>query len=97
MYNKYVQVIINNNSKSTDQLFTYGIPMDYEQDIEAGKRVKVSFGNNKHMMDALVVSVDETCDLPCEKIKPILDILDDAPVVKEEMIKLALKQLSNIK
>lgn len=89
MYNKYVQVIINNNSKSTDQLFTYGIPMDYEQDIEAGKRVKVSFGNNKHMMDALVVSVDESCDLPCEKIKPILDILDDAPVVKEEMIKLA--------
>lgn len=89
MYNKYVQVIINNNSKSTDQLFTYGIPMEYEQNVQVGKRVKVSFGNNKHMMDALVVSVDESCDLPSEKIKPILDILDDAPVVKEEMIKLS--------
>lgn len=88
MYNNFVQVILNNNSKSTDQLFTYGVPGEFDNGIQTGKRVKVSFGRNKHMIDALVVSVDCSCDLPEGKIKPILDILDDVPVVSDEMIKL---------
>ncbi len=89
MYNNFVQVILNNNSKSTDMFFTYGVPKDFENSVQTGKRVKVSFGRNKHMIDALVVSVDSSCDLPEKKIKPIIDILDDAPVVSDEMIKLA--------
>ncbi|MGD9567162.1 MAG: primosomal protein N' [Sedimentibacter sp.] len=89
MYNNFVQVILNNNSKSIDQLFTYGVPSEFEDSIQKGKRVKVSFGRNKHTIDALVVSVDFSCNLPEGKIKPILDILDDAPVVSEEMIKLS--------
>lgn len=88
MFNNFVQVILNNNSKSIDQLFTYGVPKEFENDIQTGKRVKVYFGRNKHMIDALVVSIDSSCDLPVGKVKPILDILDDAPVVSDEMIKL---------
>lgn len=89
MYNNFVQVILNNNSKSTDQLFTYGVPREFEKNIQIGKRVKVSFGRNKHMIDALVVSVDSSCNFSAGRIKPILDILDDEPVVSEEMIRLA--------
>lgn len=88
MYNIFVQVILNNNSKSIDQLFSYGVPREFEQSIKTGKRVKVSFGRNKHMIDALVVSVDSSCNLPMGKIKPIIDILDEHPVVSDEMIKL---------
>lgn len=88
MYNKFVQVILNNNSKSTDQIFSYGVAKEFEKNIQIGKRVKVYFGRNKHMIDALVVSVDSSCNFPESKIKPILDILDDMPVVSEEMIKL---------
>ncbi len=40
------------------------------------------------MIDALVVSVDCSCNLPEGKIKPIIDVLDDLPVVSDEMIKL---------
>ncbi len=88
MYNNFVQVILNNNSKSIDQLFTYGVPKELEGIVRTGKRVKVSFGRNKHMIDALVVSVDCSCNLPEGKIKPIIDVLDDLPVVSDEMIKL---------
>lgn len=88
MYNKFVQVILNNNSKSTDQVFTYGVPEELEESIHTGKRVKVNFGRNKHMIDALVVWVDNSCSIPESKIKPILDVLDDEPVVSDEMIKL---------
>jgi len=90
MYKMYVQVILNNNSKSTDQLYTYGVPQDFEKDVQSGIRVKVNFGRNKHIMDALVVSVLLSCDLPDSKIKPIIDIIDEKPIVKDEMIKLSL-------
>ncbi|MDF2948422.1 MAG: primosomal protein [Sedimentibacter sp.] len=89
MYNYFVQVILNNNSKSTDQTFSYGVPREFEDRIQPGKRVKVNFGRNKHMIDALVVSVETSCNLQESKIKPILEILDDMPVVSEGMIKLA--------
>ena len=88
MYNVFVQVILNNNSKSTDMLFAYGVPTELEKSVQPGKRVKVSFGRNKHMIDALIVSVDCTCSLPEKKIKPVIDILDEVPVVSDEMIKL---------
>ncbi len=88
MYNSFVQVILNNNSKSTDMLFTYGVPKEFENSVRTGKRVKVSFGRNKHMIDALIVSVDSSCSFPEEKIKPVIDILDETPVVSDEMIKL---------
>ena len=88
MYKIFVQVILNNNSKSTDALFTYGVPTELEKSVQPGKRVKVNFGRNKHMIDALIVSVDCTCSLPEKKIKPVIDILDEAPVVSNEMIKL---------
>ncbi len=90
MYNKFVQLILNNNSKSIDQFFTYGVPKDLEDIVEIGKRVKVNFGNNKHMIDALIVSIHCSCQIPPSKIKPIIDVLDDMPVVSEEMIKLIL-------
>ncbi len=88
MYNYFIQVILNNNSKSIDQLFTYGVPKELEERAEAGRRVKVSFGRNRHMIDALIVSVDSSCELPADKIKPIEDVLDDYPVVSPEMIRL---------
>jgi len=89
MYNTYVQVILNNNSKSTDQLYTYGVPKELEKIIKTGMRVKVNFGRNKHIIDALIISVTSTSDFPDNKIKPIIDIIDENPIVKDEMIKLA--------
>ncbi len=90
MYNTYVQVILNNNSRSTDQFYTYGVPKEFEKIIKSGMRVKVYFGRNKHIIDALIISVLSTCDLPDNKIKPIIDIIDETPIVKDEMIKLIL-------
>lgn len=89
MYNICVQLILNNNSKSTDQLYTYGVPAELEKRVQAGKRVTVNFGRNRHIIDGLIVSVVSSWDLPDNKIKPIIDVIDDMPVVTPEMIKLA--------
>lgn len=88
MYNTFVQVVLNNNSKSTDLLYTYGVPSAMEGLAEEGKRVSVNFGRGKSIIDALIVSLDSTCDYPVEKIKPLIEILDEKPIVSKEMIKI---------
>lgn len=90
MFKSYAKVILNNNSKSTDRIYTYGVDMKHENSLEVGKRVKVNFGSNKHIIDAIVISINSDCDIPKNKIKPIIEIIDDVPIVKEEMIKLGL-------
>lgn len=89
MFSKYVQVILNNNSKSTDHIYTYGVKSGFEEKIMVGKRVKVKFGSNKHILDALIVSVNNESDLDDSKIKPIIDVIDERPIIKEEMVKLS--------
>ncbi len=88
MYNICVQLILNNNSKSTDQLYTYGVPAELEEKVQAGKRVTVNFGRNRHIIDGLIVSVSSSWDIPDNKIKSIIDVIDSMPVVSLEMIKL---------
>lgn len=90
MYKVYAQVILNNNSKSTDRIYTYGVSKELENSVKIGKRVKVSFGNNKHIIDGLVVSLNLSCDIPENKLKPVIDIIDDDAIVTEEMIKLCM-------
>ena len=88
MYKAFVQVILNNNSKSTDQIYTYGVDDALISLAEEGKRVSINFGRGKTIIDALIVSVDSTCDYPMEKIKPVIEILDEKPIVTKEMIKM---------
>lgn len=88
MYNTFVQVILNNNSKSTDQIYTYGVEDALVSLVEEGKRVSINFGRGKSIIDALIVSVVSTCDYPMEKIKPVIEILDEKPIVTKEMIKM---------
>lgn len=88
MYNLFVQVILNNNSKSTDQLYTYGVPHELESSVEEGKRVKVNFGRGKSTMEALIVGLTSTYHYPIEKIKPVIEIIDKRPVISKEMIKM---------
>ena len=89
MYKKFVQVIINNNSKSTDNIYTYGVPDRFLNHVMVGKRVKITFSKVKDTMDALVIKITSQTDVPLEKLKPIIDIIDDEVIVKPELIKLA--------
>jgi primosomal protein N' (replication factor Y) len=88
MYKIFVGVILNNISKSTDQVYTYGVPVTLINSAEEGKRVRVNFGRGKSIIDGLIVSVDSACDYPIEKIKPLIDIIDEKPIVSKEMIKI---------
>lgn len=89
MYNKYVQVVINKISRSTDNVYTYGVAGNLENKLEVGKRVKIQFGKNKKLLEAIIVKIISKSNIDESKIKPIVGIIDEKPVIKKELIKLA--------
>ena len=82
---RYAQVIVDLSSEQVDRLFTYAIPQGME--LIPGMRVEVSFG--RQTLEGYVITLSETCDLPPEKIKPILRKLEEYPAVLPELIELS--------
>lgn len=61
------------------QLFDYLPPAGGDVRIEPGMRVRVPFGRQR--LIGLVVEVAGSCELPASKLKPVLQVLDDQPVL----------------
>ncbi len=63
--------------------FTYAIPEVYREKAAIGSRVLVSFGKTKFLTGAIQHLKDEA---EVQQIKPILDALDDEPVLTERQL-----------
>lgn len=85
---QFVQVCINTNVKSLDKLFTYKLPAALEH-IEVGHRVIVPFGNmlKEGVVLEKVLQLDGAIEL--EKLKEVLDIVDEQPWFSREMLNTA--------
>jgi len=90
----YINVVVNNKSKYTDNLFTYKAP----EEVHIGDLVLIPFGVHNTPREGIVceVGVSYTCEE--EKIKDIIEISAEA-LLSEEMVKTALwmKQRYGIK
>jgi len=64
--------------------FTYRVPGELEDSVQAGIRVVAPFG--KRILTGFVISTPETCELP-DKIKEIRDVLDKYPIFDENSLK----------
>ena len=64
--------------------FTYSVPEELAARAIEGTRVLVPFGRRK--VTGFIVGLDDTCSV--DGVKPILDVLDLAPVVDEGMLEL---------
>ena len=90
---KYAKVIVKNNSRYTDNLFTYKIPNFLVDDLQKGHRVLVPFGKSNKPIEAYVFEITEKEDSSIQ-LKEIFDILDEYPIFKEEDINL-IKWMKN--
>ena len=79
------EVIVDVMSSEVDRVFDYMIPSSLV-DITVGYRVLVPFGNRK--IEGYIVGLKETTDCPADKLKSIIDKLDDYPVIIPELIEL---------
>ena len=71
----FAEIVINNESFSTDMLFTYKIKKDTK--VSIGQRVRVPFGNYKTMPDGFVINIKNEFDGDMEKVKEIGMVLDE--------------------
>ena len=87
---KYVNVVIDNKSNSTDSLFTYACS---DNSICVGSKVRVPFARSKGLRDGYVVSLiadeSEIDDELKPKLKEVAEIDEDVSL-NEEMIRTAV-------
>jgi primosomal protein N' (replication factor Y) len=81
--NKYIDVIVPLPLANT---FTYSVPVEFEDKIQLGMRVVVSFGVKK-IYTGVVYTVHLTTPQTEFDIKPILDVLDEKPILLRSQLR----------
>ena len=72
-----------------DRLFDYSVPKGMEEKIKTGCRVMVPFGAGGQKRQGMVFGLSDTFDGDPKKLKSIAFLLDEEPVVDEELTELA--------
>lgn len=96
-----VKVAIDKVTYSSDKLYSYFLPENFNGDIKPGYRVLVPFGLGNKNRQALVfevvnlseeakeVSFTEKENINLEKVKEVSEVLDTEPFLDDDKIKLA--------
>ena len=80
---RYAHVIL---PLALDGTFTYEIPLDLQNRIRPGSRVEIQFGKKKIYAGIVSTLTDEVNT--AHRVKSILSILDDEPLVSEKQLAL---------
>lgn len=90
----YIEVLTQIGAKAVDQNYTYHVPDNLKEKIKIGIRVKIPFG--KTILEGFVIRINNDSTYDKSKIKDILDITDENPVLNEEMLKLGKYMSENL-
>lgn len=83
---KYANLVIDNKSDQTDQLYTYGV----KDDAKIGSKVYVPFARSRNRREAYVVETDGHSGDGLGKRLRYIEKVDDDVSLSEEMIRTAL-------
>lgn len=83
---KYANLVIDNKSDQTDQLYTYGV----KDDAKIGSKVYVPFAMSRNLREAYVVETDGHSGEELGKRLRYIEKVDDDVSLSEEMIRTAL-------
>ena len=83
---RYANVIVDISASDVDKLFSYSIPEGMR--LVPGHQVAVPFG--PRTIEGFVVSLSDTCSLPPEKVRSVIRLVRDYPVILPELVELAL-------
>lgn len=73
-----------------DRPYDYLVPSALEETILPGMRVLVPFGRGNKVVEGLVLALEQTEDKPEVKLKTVLALLDETPVLREGELRLCL-------
>lgn len=84
-----VTVAVSAAAISFDKPFDYLVPLHLEDQAEAGKRAIVPFGSGNRKRVGIILSKDSVPDSDVSKLKYIISVEDETPVLNAEMLELA--------
>ncbi|MCL2861130.1 MAG: primosomal protein N' [Firmicutes bacterium] len=80
----FLSVIVDISNSNVDKIFEYSTGT---HDVKKGHRVLVPFGNQT--IEGYVVDIKNETEFDKEKIKEIISVIDDMPVITEELFLLS--------
>lgn len=83
-----VSVVISNNSRATDKMYTYLVAPNDELRIKTGMRVKVPFGKSNKLYEAYVMRVNTNFDKSDSLLKCVESILEDYSYFNDNTVSL---------
>ena len=83
----FAKVAVENTAYHFDRLFDYLIPVEYEEFAVPGCRVMVPFGKGNRRRQGVIFELCGTAD--CVGVKPLSALLDETPVLSQEMLRMA--------
>ena len=86
--NLYAEIILNSEAIEIDRPFTYKVPLDMEQKVKVGQMVRVPFGVRSKPVEGFILDLKEEEIKVSFKIKNILSVENEEPVITEEDLKL---------
>ena len=90
----YVSVLTQIGAKAVDQTFFYHVPKLLENNIKIVVRVRIPFGNM--ILDGFVLGISDNSSYDNSKIKDIINVIDDEPVLNKEMLLLGKYMSDNL-
>ncbi len=85
---KIAKIAVASATYAIDRPYDYLVPRELEGLVQPGMRALVPFGAGNRRTDGIVLAVRE--EAQGEKLKSILALLDEQPVLNEELLRLAL-------
>jgi len=83
-------VAVEATTYTIDKPYEYTVPDELLATLAPGVRVRVGFGKGNRRTEAIVLELRELSGLQERSLKPIIEQIDDLPVLDEKQIKLAL-------
>lgn len=87
MSEKICAVAVSAATYAIDKLYSYRVPDELREQVQIGTRVLVPFGFGNKRAEAVVLSFKK--DAGEYKLKPVVEVLDDTPILSAEQLKLA--------
>lgn len=84
----YAKIAVSAATYWIDRPYDYLVPQEFAEIIKVGMRVYVPFGKGNRRSEGIVLALSDHSDY--DKVKPLLAVIDDEPVLSAEMVKLAL-------
>ena len=88
-YQSYADIIIDISHENLDKTYQYGIPDEMLPQAAIGALAAVPFGRGNRRIQGYIVGLSSEPKLQAQLIKPIQQVITDAPMIESHLIYLA--------